>query len=101
MIIVMSKEMDEAVCDIEGALVRVRTGARGSPLASKTGPYIADEGYRNSTPGTDGHFVFITIMGLSFFRASLQAGSTGFDFSSVGNVCPHHIHICSWIQLAF
>lgn len=44
MIIVMSKEMDEAVCDTEGALVRVRTGARGSLLASKTGPYIADEG---------------------------------------------------------
>jgi len=56
MIIVMSKEMDEAVCDTEGALVRVRTGARGSLLASKTGSYTADEGYRNSTPGTDRRF---------------------------------------------
>jgi hypothetical protein len=40
----MSKEMDEAVCDIEGALVRVGTGARGLQLASKTGPYITDYG---------------------------------------------------------
>ena len=56
MIIVMSKEMDEAVCDTEGALVRVRTGARGSLLASKTGPYTADEDYRNSTLGTDRRF---------------------------------------------
>jgi hypothetical protein len=43
MITVMSKEMDEAVCDIEGALVRVRTASSGSLLASKTGPNTADE----------------------------------------------------------
>jgi hypothetical protein len=29
MIAVMSKEMDEAVCDTEGAMVRVRPGASG------------------------------------------------------------------------
>jgi hypothetical protein len=83
MIAVMSKEMDEAVCDTEGAMVRVRPGASGSPLASKTGPNIADEGYRNSTSGTDRRFCLRHKLGCIYICNQLDV--TVFSFFYFGN----------------